>query len=57
MYFSSNVMDSIDLLNGVLEEEGMKIQEKCEKQSRLLLTQVKSQSTFESNKPAKANKN
>jgi len=37
MEMSANFMDSVDLQNGVFEEEGLKMLEKFEKESTLLL--------------------
>ena len=37
MEMSANVMDSIDLQNGVFEEEGMKMLEEWENKSSLML--------------------
>ncbi len=44
MELSSSFMDSVDLQNGVFEEEGLKMLEKWEKESTLLLLSEKSKS-------------
>ena len=54
MQMSSNFMDSVDLQNGVFEEEGMKMLEEWEKKSTLLLMgeKTKSEDTLDLNRPA-----
>ena len=42
MEMSANVMDSIDLQNGVFQEEGMQMLEKWENESTLMLLGPKS---------------
>lgn len=57
MDMSSKFMDSVDLQNGVFEEEGMKMLEQWEQQSQLLLMPVKSSDTLDINNPPEAVKN
>jgi len=57
MDMSSKFMDSVDLQNGVFEEEGMKMLEQWEQQSQLLLMPVKSTDTLDINNPPEAIKN
>ncbi len=57
MDMSSKFMDSVDLQNGVFEEEGMKMLEQWEQQSQLLLMPVKSSDTLDINNPPLAVKN
>jgi len=49
MEMSSGFMDSVDLQNGVFEEEGMKMLEKWESQSQLLLMPSKSSNSLDLN--------
>jgi len=53
MEMSANFMDSVDLQNGVFEEEGLKMLEKWEKESTLLLMggKEKSSETLDLNQP------
>lgn len=53
MEMSSNFMNSIDLQNGVFEEQGMQMLEKWEKESSLLLMGGKTSSsdTLDLNSP------
>jgi len=51
MEMSSSFMDSVDLQNGVFEEEGLKMLEKFEKQSSLLLMGDSSTETLDLNAP------
>ena len=54
MEMSSNFMDSVDLQNGVFEEEGMRMLEQWEKKSSLLLMgeNAGSEETLDLNRPA-----
>lgn len=54
MEMSSNFMDSVDLQNGVFEEEGMRMLEQWEKKSSLLLMgeNAGSEDTLDLNRPA-----
>lgn len=54
MEMSSNFMDSVDLQNGVFEEEGMRMLEEWEKKSSLLLMgdSSKNEDTLDLNRPA-----
>ncbi len=54
MEMSANVMDSIDLQNGVFQEEGMAMLEKWENESTLMLLgpEASSTETLDLNKPA-----
>ncbi len=49
MDMSSKFMDSVDLQNGVFEEEGLKMLEQWENQSKLLLMPGKSEGTLDLN--------
>lgn len=53
MEMSANFMESVDLQNGVFEEEGLKMLEKWEKESTLMLLQGENQSmdTLDLNQP------
>ena len=54
MEMSSNLMQSIDLQNGVFEEEGMKMLEKWEQESSLMLLnsgRTKSEDTLDLDSP------
>ncbi len=58
MDMSANFMDSVDLQNGVFEEEGLRMLEKWEKESSLLLGTEKadllnSEETLDLNEPIK----
>jgi hypothetical protein len=54
MEVSANFMDTIDLQNGVFQEEGMKMLEQWEKESTLMLLnsgKTKSEDTLDLNQP------
>jgi hypothetical protein len=56
MDMSSNIMNSIDLQNGVFEEEGMKMLEEWENQSTLMLLDPKKSDTLQLKDAPKADK-
>lgn len=57
MEMSASFMDSMDLQNGVFEEEGLRMLEKWEQESTLmLLGDGQSKSSFDLNRPASAEK-
>lgn len=51
MEMSANFMDSIDLQNGIFEEEGLKMLEKWEKESTLMLMEGNSPQSLDLNAP------
>lgn len=57
MDMSSKFMDSVDLQNGVFEEEGLKMLEQWENQSKLLLMSGKSEGTLDLNNRPETLKN
>ncbi len=56
MDMSSNIMNSIDLQNGVFEEEGMKMLEEWENNSTLMLLDPKKEDTLQLKNAPKADK-